>query len=212
MCGWAQGCATADVDALLFGAVTVYRTLSLSTGAPKATRMARVRQSAVRRVLGLRRGGTRALIAVAQLAGGDYDVAGAERVGDALAVGAVRQLLKGLGDGGGDGGDDGGDGDDAGVLDALQRALAAGPDAALDALTHCTGCKRCGHDGGRKGAVKAHGKGGCAACGTSQGCAEAPPGRAGRCWCRFHASADARLLNRVVRRAAATPGFLDACR
>ena len=36
-----------------------------------------------------------ALIAVAQLAGGDYDVNGAERVGDILALGAVRCLLKG---------------------------------------------------------------------------------------------------------------------
>jgi hypothetical protein len=27
--GWAQGCATSDVDALLFGAVTVYRQLHL---------------------------------------------------------------------------------------------------------------------------------------------------------------------------------------
>jgi hypothetical protein len=37
---------------------------------------------------------TQALIAVAQLAGGDYDVAGADRVGDVLAVAAVRCLLK----------------------------------------------------------------------------------------------------------------------
>lgn len=42
-----------------------------------------------------------ALIAVAQLAGGDYDVAGAERVGDILALGAVRCLLKGRQVGGG---------------------------------------------------------------------------------------------------------------
>lgn len=31
MCGWAQGCYSADVDALLFGAVAVYRSLPLST-------------------------------------------------------------------------------------------------------------------------------------------------------------------------------------
>lgn len=57
MCGWAQGCSTADVDALLFGAVTVYRTLSLSTSNPKATQMARCRRGAVQRVLRLRSGG-----------------------------------------------------------------------------------------------------------------------------------------------------------
>ena len=58
MCGWAQGCHTADVDALLFGAITVYRTLALNTANAKATQMARCRRSAVQRVLQLQRGGT----------------------------------------------------------------------------------------------------------------------------------------------------------
>jgi hypothetical protein len=58
MCGWAQGCSTADVDALLFGALTVYRTLTLSTSIPKNTQMARCCREAVQRVLGLERGGT----------------------------------------------------------------------------------------------------------------------------------------------------------
>jgi hypothetical protein len=58
MCGWAQGCHTADVDALLFGAVTVYRTLSLHTAQPKSTQMARCRRAAVQRRLGLQSGGT----------------------------------------------------------------------------------------------------------------------------------------------------------
>lgn len=49
----------------------------------------------VRRMLGIQEGGQQALIAVAQLAGGDYDVQGAERVGDELAVFAVRSLLHG---------------------------------------------------------------------------------------------------------------------
>ena len=57
MCGWAQGCHTADVDALLFGAITVYRTLALTTANAKATQMARCRRSAVQRVLQLQRGG-----------------------------------------------------------------------------------------------------------------------------------------------------------
>jgi len=58
MCGWAQGCHTADVDALLFGAVTVYRTLSLHTANAKQTQMARCKQAAVQRALHLRSGGT----------------------------------------------------------------------------------------------------------------------------------------------------------
>jgi hypothetical protein len=308
MCGWAHGCHTADVDALLFGAVTVYRTLALHTAAPRNTQMARVRRAAVQRVLQLMQGGAQvgagagagaerwladwlaakqerrrypppaclpaltllarlraaavgiqglhpslfsdssspctrdptpptpptpphptpphptpphpipprkpqALIAVAQLAGGDYDIAGAERVGDVLALGAVRCLLKGKqvrcrGAGMrqgkmrqgkvGWGGMGWGAGllracdaalgcpaaagrlgaqtpvavsalvrsattglpvlfcqlqstsrrppprlpppkSDEGVLEALQRALAAGPDPELDALTKCTG-------------------------------------------------------------------------
>jgi hypothetical protein len=49
----------------------------------------------VRRVLGISRGGDAALMAVAHLAGGDYDTGGADNVGEALALGAVRQLLTG---------------------------------------------------------------------------------------------------------------------
>jgi hypothetical protein len=49
----------------------------------------------VRRVLGISRGGDAALMAVAHLAGGDYDMGGADNVGEALALGAVRQLLAG---------------------------------------------------------------------------------------------------------------------
>lgn len=49
----------------------------------------------VRRVLGISRGGDAALTAVAQLAGGDYDMGGADNVGDTLALAAVRQLLAG---------------------------------------------------------------------------------------------------------------------
>lgn len=49
----------------------------------------------VRKMLGITEGGQRALIAIAQLAGGDYDITGAQRVGETLAVNAVRCLLKG---------------------------------------------------------------------------------------------------------------------
>ena len=99
---------------------------------------------------------------------------------------------------------------DAGVLDALDLAVAAGSDPALDALTQCTGCKCCGHEGGRKGSIKTHGRTGCAQCGTDTGCT--PRGAGGPCQCAFHARQPERLLNRVVRRAALTPGFLDSCR
>jgi hypothetical protein len=96
------------------------------------------------------------------------------------------------------------------VTERLTAAVAAGPDPELDALTKCTGCKACGHEGGRKGCIKVHSKAnGCAACGMEQGCVardfEA-------CECAFHARADERLLNRVVRRAADTPGFMERCR
>jgi hypothetical protein len=99
-------------------------------------------------------------------------------------------------------------------------------------LTRCTtaGCKCCGHEGGRKNAIKKHGKEGCAECGTAGpdgggGCIpiEARPasgggggGGGGRqqaaCGCEFHCTSDERLLNRVVRRAVATNGFLESCR
>lgn len=49
----------------------------------------------VRRVLGISSGGDAALMAVAHLAGGDYDMGGADNVGETLALGAVRQLLEG---------------------------------------------------------------------------------------------------------------------
>jgi len=42
------------------------------------------------------------------------------------------------------------------VLQRLEAAIAAGPDPDLDALTKCTGCRACGHEGGRKGRINAH--------------------------------------------------------
>jgi len=96
------------------------------------------------------------------------------------------------------------------VLEALERAVAAGSDPSLDALTQCTGCKCCGHEGGRKGSIKTHGRTGCAQCGTDTGCTLRAAGAP--CQCAFHARQPERVLNRVVRRAALTPGFLDSCR
>lgn len=97
------------------------------------------------------------------------------------------------------------------VIQQLQDAVSAGPDAALDALTKCTGCKCCGHEGGLKSKRQQHGKGGCAACGTADGCT-ARTFLPDECQCAFHRLADERLLNRVVRRASETPGFIDSCR
>jgi hypothetical protein len=74
------------------------------------------------------------------------------------------------------------------------------------------GCKCCGHESGNKASVKQHGKKGCAKCGTDGapggGCV--PSTR--DCECEFHRTTDERLLNRVVRRAVQTPGFLESCR
>jgi len=50
---------------------------------------------------------------------------------------------------------------------------------------------------------------GCATCGCEDGC---KPREWTQCECAFHAKADERLLNRVVRRAAATPNFMSSFR
>lgn len=42
------------------------------------------------------------------------------------------------------------------MLQRLEAALAAGPDPELDALTKCTGCKACGHEGNRKNRINSH--------------------------------------------------------
>jgi hypothetical protein len=46
--------------------------------------------------------------------------------------------------------------DDEGVLQKLEAAIARGPDPELDALTKCTGCKACGHEGNRKNRINTH--------------------------------------------------------
>lgn len=62
---------------------------------PRRSTLTRCCMYDVRRVLGIEHGGNTALMAVAHLAGGDYDVGGADNVGETLALGAVRQLLAG---------------------------------------------------------------------------------------------------------------------
>lgn len=46
--------------------------------------------------------------------------------------------------------------DDELVLQRLEAAVARGPDPELEALTKCTGCKACGHEGNRKNKIQAH--------------------------------------------------------
>jgi hypothetical protein len=60
---------------------------------PQKTELTRCCIADVRRVLGISSGGDAALMAVAHLAGGDYDMGGADNVGETLALQAVRQLL-----------------------------------------------------------------------------------------------------------------------
>lgn len=85
-----------DSDTLLFGAETVYRRLDLFVTGSKAETAATVcRMSDVRRVLGIDAGGMSALIAAAQLIGGDYHLGGASNVGHASAFKVVKLLLRG---------------------------------------------------------------------------------------------------------------------
>lgn len=52
-------------------------------------------------------------------------------------------------------------------------------------------------------------KNGCTECACEDGC---QPREFTECECAFHARADERLLNRVVRRAVATPNFMASFR
>jgi hypothetical protein len=74
--------------------VLLWWLLLLQTDDPRRSVLSVCSRSDVQRVLGIRRGGDAALVAVAQLAGGDYDVGGADNVGETLALGAVRCLLR----------------------------------------------------------------------------------------------------------------------
>jgi hypothetical protein len=62
-----------------------------------------------------------------------------------------------------------------------------------------------------KSRIAQHSKrsGGCTACGCDAGCV---PRQWQQCECNFHRRAGERLLNRVVRRAVQTPGFMNSCR
>lgn len=71
------------------------RSVSLSTDDPRRSSLSFCERADVQRILGISSGGDAALVAIAQLAGGDYDANGAEQVGEALALAAVRVLLRG---------------------------------------------------------------------------------------------------------------------
>ena len=170
-----------------------------------------------------------ALVALATLAGGDYDV-GADLVGPTLAARVVRRLAaearaaRGVAGGGGEaiswiGGDaidtgshenaTGGH-ENASMCERLDAFLRLPPDDALAALAQCTGCATCKHEGGgasrKKKCVR-----GCAACGVAKGepCVARPDAP---CECAFHARTLERWADKARRRARTTPGFTEASR
>jgi hypothetical protein len=75
--------------------------------------------------------------------------------------------------------------DDEVVLQKLEAAIARGPLPELDALTHCTGCKACGHEGGRKSKIKNH-SGAAAAVTVAAAAATAAAHPAPCCFAKIH--------------------------
>ncbi|GAX82977.1 hypothetical protein CEUSTIGMA_g10404.t1 [Chlamydomonas eustigma] len=201
--GFVDGCHSTDVDSLLFGATAVYKKLKLRVdgSAAKDNEVEVIHMSGVRRQFGLQGGGQLALMAMAQLIGGDYNTGGAKGVGKCLAFDGIRALLAGSKD-------------DSNILQVLAAALERGPDPRLMAMTACTGCKNCGHESAGRGKCKQHSRAGCGGCGTlaSKG---GPGGCVYRvfslCECEFHRMEGQRLLTRMIDRATQTPGFLQKC-
>ena len=215
--GAVDGCATSDGDAMLFGATNQFKQLKLSAEQPGSSRVERCDAAWVAETLGVDGDVPGALVALALLAGGDYDPGGADRVGSTLAMRVVKGLhvLTARAGGSprrGDGGDLSrtgtrprvGDGDDLprSLPERLDAFLALPNDPELDALDKCTGCARCKHDGGGA-SRKTTCRRGCASCGTDVGCVA----RDGPCECPFHARADERWMNKVRRRARETKGY-----
>ena len=229
--GAVDGCATSDGDAMLFGATNQFKQLKLSAEQPGSSRVERCDAAWVAETLGVDGDVPGALVALALLAGGDYDPGGADRVGSTLAMRVVKGLAAAersernrrrerprddVGDGDDGDGDGDGDGDDdrsprarsrtrtrpRSLPERLDAFLALPNDPELDALDKCTGCARCKHDGGGASKKKSCARG-CAACGTEVGCVA----RDGPCECPFHARADERWMNKVRRRARETEGY-----
>ena len=67
----------------------------MQTASPKESEVECADVAAVRRLLGLARGGAGACTALALLCGGDYDLGGADAVGRIGAMLVVRHLLAG---------------------------------------------------------------------------------------------------------------------
>lgn len=99
---------------------------SAQTAAPRESELERAELAAVRSLLGLARGGAAACTALALLAGGDYDLGGADAVGRVGALRVVRHLLVGRED-------------DVVVLARLRALVAAGADPSVMDLVKCTG-------------------------------------------------------------------------
>ena len=119
-------------------------------------------------------GGWEVVTAMSLLIGTDYNMEGLRGVGKVQAEAFIVRLLaifqqQHLG----------GEGGDNGFVDFVINYLAAPADPDVLALKKCTGCKRCGHDGGLKGSRKCHGKEGCHECGTLGvgGCHPPPAGQ-----------------------------------
>ncbi|KFM26231.1 Flap endonuclease GEN-like protein 1 [Auxenochlorella protothecoides] len=163
--GRVDAAASFDSDTMVHGAERVYHTLKLSTLKPGECELVSCDLGDIRKALGIQRGGQVALSVIAMLAGSDYDLVGTSGVGS----------------------------DDSGVLEALEALVARPPDAELAALTKCTGCKRCGHEGGRKGA-------GCRARAFA------------RCDCAFHRREAERGVEAIARRIRADAAPLAAAR
>ncbi|GAB4815602.1 hypothetical protein N2152v2_002648, partial [Parachlorella kessleri] len=210
--GCVDACATFDSDVLLYGAETVYQTLKLSTTEPKTCELTTCSLAAVRQRLGITAGGPAALSLIAMLAGTDYDLDGAQGVGSAGGLFVAQQLLRD-------------EQDDSQVLQRLAQLLQAAPNTALLAITKCTGCQQCGHEGGRKGKVKRHTRANpCPLCAPlpgkalalccqgdpeeyDDGCCAARPGAA--CACAFHTADAPRRLERILERVRRDAGFLQ---
>ncbi|KAL6777267.1 XPG3 [Auxenochlorella protothecoides x Auxenochlorella symbiontica] len=218
--GRVDAAASFDSDTLVHGAERVYHTLKLSTLKPGECELVSCDLGDIRKALGIQRGGQAALSVIAMLAGSDYDLVGTSGVG---SVGSLKLLRHLLGPGAQD---------DSGVLEALEALVARPPDAELAALTKCTGCKRCGHEGGRKGAVARHTpKNPCPCCAEldAAGAGRGPAGEEGdgagaaraegcrarafaRCDCAFHRREAERGVEAIARRIRADAAPLAAAR
>lgn len=225
--GFATAVLSDDGDAVAFGASCVLKDVGF--GAHSVVSVKRFAPGPLRASLRLAPTAplVEAVAAFAALTGSDYDGAGAKGVGVAKAECVLRAALAphpsaaaGLLT-------------DADIAARVRSKLEAPSreEEALEALTLCTGCATCGHDGGTKAKRTRHLGGGCAGCGTSAGCTPveqqaAPVGsahggpfgwvlRGGRptpCGCAFHAFADAREAAAAHREARKTPGFVASFR